>query len=220
MHQFQTDVARLEPYEGGAVLMVQLACPEPSMSDQILGELHQCICHSAIRARADSDSDWAGRTQSIKPMYAFIDSEELERTLRAIKRRLRDRMVAARMAIPYLQKVATGKVPKLPPGIKRLSLNQMSEMVLDDLGMDEAGNVETRVWRQSIPVIHLATAVAVVMDQFETSHEIQISIGDFLTKPGLVRDVLNLAEQYAELIYKIKRPRIPADKLIHIRAVG
>ena len=42
---------------------------------------------------------------------------------------MRDRMVAARMAVPFLQEVELGKRPKLPKSIKRQSLNEMAAFV-------------------------------------------------------------------------------------------
>lgn len=76
-------------------------------------------------------------------------------------------MAAARMAIAYLKEAATGQVPKLPPGIKRLSLNQLSEMVLKDTRERMPENVETRIWGESVPVIHIASAVEVLADIVE-----------------------------------------------------
>jgi len=38
-------------------------------------------------------------------------------------------MVAARMAVPFLQEVELGKRPKLPKSIKRQSLNEMAAFV-------------------------------------------------------------------------------------------
>jgi hypothetical protein len=68
-------------------------------------------------------------------------------------------MIAARMAYPFLKEAESGKLPALPAGLKRFSLNQMAELVLSDAGQADAENVETRIWRPSRPVIHLATAV-------------------------------------------------------------
>ena len=96
----------------------------------------------------------------MKPIHAFRKEKLIGKDLVKLQRRLQGRMAAARMAMAYLKEVATGKPPKLPHGIKRLSLNQLSEMVLEDTRETMAENVEERVWRASLPVIHLAAAMA------------------------------------------------------------
>ncbi len=65
-------------------------------------------------------------------------------SLRQLKRRLRDRMIAAHMAHRFLKEAETGEVPKLPARVKRLSINAMSELVLEDAGYSEPEDVETR----------------------------------------------------------------------------
>src|ERR1700731_3789858 len=59
-------------------------------------------------------------------------------------------MVAARMAVPFLQEVELGKRPKLPKSIKRQSLNEMAAFVAGEAEQSEPQNVESRVWRPSL----------------------------------------------------------------------
>jgi len=87
--------------------------------------------------------------------------------------RLRDRMVAAKIAMPFLQEVELRHLPELPKCVKKLSLNEMCAYVLKDLGISSDENIETRIWWVSLPIIHLATATAVAIDQLE-KHGIQI----------------------------------------------
>jgi hypothetical protein len=89
--------------------------------------------------------------QPIKPVYALRSQCDIDRDLRTLQRRLRDRMIAARMAIGFLKEAVTGEVPKLPANIKRMSVNQMARLVLDDAGYTDPENVETRIWRPSLP---------------------------------------------------------------------
>jgi len=53
-------------------------------------------------------------------------------------------MIAAHMAHRFLKEAETGEVPKLPARVKRLSINAMSELVLEDAGYSEPEDVETR----------------------------------------------------------------------------
>jgi hypothetical protein len=112
-----------------------------------------------LRATYEAAADWAVSPQSVKPIYSFQTQRDCKRNLQTLPRRLRDRMVAARMAYPFLKEAETGETPELPAGIKRLSLNQMAELVLSDIGHADPENVETRIWRPSRSVIHLARSM-------------------------------------------------------------
>jgi hypothetical protein len=61
-------------------------------------------------------------------------------------------MIAGRMAVAFLKEALPGQVLKLPQGLKRLSINQLSRLVLDDTRFTDPHNVETRIWRPSLPV--------------------------------------------------------------------
>ena len=78
----------------------------------------------------------------MRPIYAFRSENEIAKDLRTLERRLRDRMIAARMAVPFLQQVEPGERPKLPKSIKRLSLNEMAAFVAE-----EAEQSEPAQWR-------------------------------------------------------------------------
>jgi hypothetical protein len=60
--------------------------------------------------------------------YALRPQGEIDRDLRTLQRRLRDRMIAGRMAIGFLKEAVTGEIPELPAGIKRMSVNQMAQL--------------------------------------------------------------------------------------------
>jgi hypothetical protein len=100
------------------------------------------------------------RPQQMKPIYALRSQHENDRFLRTLERRVRDRMVAGRMAIGFLQEAMTGEVPAC---LKRLSINGLAQLVLDDVEYTEPENVETRIWRPSLPVIHLASALQLMV---------------------------------------------------------
>ena len=69
--------------------------------------------------------------QPIKPIYAFRLEQDISRDLRTLERRMRDRMIAGRMGIGFLKEAVTGRVPE---GLKRLSINELAELVRDDAG--------------------------------------------------------------------------------------
>jgi hypothetical protein len=97
------DLNRLEVYEAGAFLISLLAYPEESEEDdQRRSGAFTSLCACALRVRAETDPDWATRSQFVKPVYTFQTERDCYRGLRKLPHRLRWRMVAARMAYPFL----------------------------------------------------------------------------------------------------------------------
>jgi len=152
------DFRRITVYEAGASLISVLAYPG-DREEELRASAHASLCHNALRVLCAIEPDWALSPQPIKPIYALRTLRELKQDLRTLQRRLRDRMAAGRMAIGLLQAAvaspATGHQARRP----RLSINQMARLVIDDTGEQIPKNVETRIWRASLPVIHIAAAV-------------------------------------------------------------
>lgn len=214
------DFASLEPYECGARLIAILAQPDKLDDDEAMGRLFASLCHLVLRARLETDDLWARTPQLIKPLYAMRREKDVDRDLRTFKRRLRDRLIAARMAIGFLQEVTAERPFVLPKGIKRLSLNEMAELVSDDLDGAEQNNIETRIWRPSLPVVHIAAAMAVLMDQVQRESGHALTIGDFLINPSLIRLVIDRSNTYADLLLKSSHLMLDARKLVRVKALG
>jgi hypothetical protein len=210
------DFNRLEVYEAGALLVTLLAYPgESKDDDEQRSRVHACLCACTLRARSETDPDWATSPQLVKPIYTLQSERDCVRCLRQLKRRLRDRMVAARMAYPFLREVDTGEAPELPPSVKRLSINAMSELVLEDAGYNEPENVETRIWRPSRPVIHLASAVH---GYLHLHAEIEaLGLAPLLTRRDVIEYVIRSAEHCESLVARSRHLRVNADKLIKLR---
>ena len=142
----------------GASLITLLAYPRER--EEVWAQVHASLCSYALRIRSASEPDQATVPQPIKPIYAFRLEQDISRDLRTLERRMRDRMIAGRMGIGFLKEAVTGRVPE---GLKRLSINELAELVRDDAGYSEPENVEARIWRPSLPVIHFATALQVLL---------------------------------------------------------
>jgi hypothetical protein len=210
------DFNHLEVYEAGALLVTLLAYPGESRHDDgPRSRLHASLCACVLRAPYETDPDWSISPQLAKPVYMLQSKSDCERGLRQLKRRLRDRMIAARMAYPFLKGAENGEVPKLPTSVKRLSINAMSELVLEDAGYSEPENVETRIWRPSRPVIHLASAVHGYL-HLGTEHE-ELGLGLLLTCREVIEYIIRSAEYCEHLVVSSKHLRINADKLIKLR---
>lgn len=142
----QLSFERNEVYECGAALLTILANPQ-EIDEERSGQLYLSLCGKALWLRRWlSPEDCTPIT--VKPEYVFRDPEVIDLDAAYGVKRVGERMVAGRMAIPFLQQAQLGRLPSLPKEIQRLSLNQMAEFVLDDAGQAETGNVEQRIWRR------------------------------------------------------------------------
>jgi len=209
------DLNQLTVYEAGAYIVSLLAYPGKSKrDDEQRSGTHRSLCACLLRARAETDANWATQPQSVKPVYTSQTERECNRGLRTLPRRLHDRMIAARMASPFLREAETGEVPELPPGVKRLSINAMSEVVLEDAGYSDPENVETRIWRPSRPVIHLASAVHDYLHRIGVEH---LGLGGLLMRREVIEHVVRNAEYCEALVRRSNRLHVDADRLVKLR---
>ena len=213
MSLHQIDFNRLQVYEAGALLLTLLAYPDAS--DEMQGNIHLSLCTHALRVRSEIDPDWALLAQPIKPIYALRSQRECNRDLRTLERRMRDRMVAGRMGIAFLREALPGQVPELPAGVKRLSINQLAEFVFDTRFTDPE-NVETRIWRQSLPVIHLASATLVFLNLVEAEAG-PIVLEALLLNRKVIEVVVRTAEYHETLLAQSRHLRFDPERMIRIR---
>jgi hypothetical protein len=208
------DFSKIEVFEAGASLLTLLAYPEAKRGEK-RSELHTSLCALAVRALHPLDTESALRPQAIKPSYAFRNDREIKRDLRTLYRRHRDRMIAGRMAIAFLQK-ARGIKPKVPGTTGRLSINALCALVADDAGYTNSENVETRIWRPSLPIVHVAAAVQVLLHSSPGS----IDAGQLMNSRPLIEWVVREAEEYEQLFARSRFRGIDASRLIKIRLRG
>ena len=207
------DFNRLDVYEAGALLVTLLAYAEAS--DEMRGDVHASLCTHALSVRREIEPDWAIRPQLIKPLYTLRSQSDCNRALRTLERRVRDRMVAGRMTIAFLKQALPGHFFELPTGMKRLSINQLAELVLDDTQFSDPENVETRVWRPSFPVLHLCSAVQVFLSQAE--REIgPVVLETLLLNRKAVELVVRTAE-YHEIVLVQSHLRLDPERMIRVR---
>jgi hypothetical protein len=209
------DFNRIEIYEAGASLVTLLAYPGKG-EEETRPAVHASLCHHALRMKCGSEPGWALSPQPIKPIYALRTPREVNQDLRSLKRRLRDRMAAGRMAIGLLKEAVTGKAAELPAGLTRLSINQMASLVLDDTGNSDLENVKTRIWRQSAPVIHLATAVQVFLQLAEPETG-PLGFETFLLNRAAIECWVRAAKYHETIIAQSCRLRIHPDRLLKVR---
>ncbi len=199
-------------FECGSALLALLAFP--SLPDEERAEIAASLCASHLRAMFEDSGD---PNELVKAKYAFRDVQTIGRDLKTIDRRVRDRMVAAKVAIAFLQG-ALGHRPNLPSSVKRVSLNQLAELVMKEADQSDSENFETRVWRASLPVIHLAAAVAVAINDRERMGEKGASYGNLIADGEFMFNVLTYTKEY-EIIIKNSKLPINAKKLVSVQLV-
>src|SRR5690349_18667897 len=92
----------------------------------------------------------------------------------------------------------------------------MAELVLSDAGQSDAENVETRIWRPSRPVIHLATAVHGYLHLVGPEEEV-LGFAPLMTSRLVIEYIIRNAEYCETLVAKSKRLRIDPDRLVKVR---
>jgi hypothetical protein len=205
----------LEVYEAGALLVTRLAFPGESEAEETQSRVHASLCAYALRARGEIEPEWAVSPQPIKPIYALRSQRDIDRDLRTLERRLRDRMVAARMAIGLLKETLTSPVAERRVGGRR-SIKQMAELVLEDSGYTEPENVETRIWRPSLPVIHLCSAIQVMLQLAEPQTG-PIGLEALLLSRQVIEWVVRAAAYHESLVVQSRRLRVDPDNMVKFR---
>jgi hypothetical protein len=206
-----------EVYECGAMLLAVLAHPADDKDDSRRANTHASLCRHALEFQYRSNpADWSPKP--VKLAYVFRDAKIAGRETKFAAKRLGERLVAARMALPFLQRAELGRVPALPKAINRLSLNEMADFVLGDAGQSDAGNLERRYWAPSRPVIHLAAATAVTGQALKKAGA-QLCLEHLLLCRELVELIVQRAQAYEELIARDQTFPVKAGALIQVRLV-
>jgi len=201
------------PFELGAKLISLLAFPnarEVDLRRRAFEALCAQVVQEACRADPENSASWRARF----PVYAAIDKAEIRRRLRTLKRRLRDRMKAAQMALGYFDEAIRGYLASigeaypdlkseignvevrptpLPAGVARHSLNALARHHHTHGNEEGPHNLEERVWRASLPVIHLAVAMHVLGQHLNIGPD---GFAYRLDDLGLHRNVLQLAQMH------------------------
>ena len=212
---YEINLEKSAIYECGATLLALLAYPQDDEEDSHRASLYASLCALGLRYQCMMDENEITPIL-IKPVHAFRSEQEIAKDLRTLERRLRDRMVAARMAVPFLQEVELGKMPKLPKSIKRLSLNEMAAFVAGEAGQSDSQNVESRVWRPSLRVIHLAVAALIIgTDHVRAGGT--TAMETFLVSQVFIKAVVKEAEVNEERIAKATRLPLDTANLIRVR---
>ncbi|MCB5946041.1 hypothetical protein [Acidocella sp. KAb 2-4] len=228
-------------YLPGARLLAILAYPPASDADQKWRRAELAICRAALLVTQELDPDWAKREQTIIPEHLLYPATDLTKQLDKIATLHRHRLGTAQVAMPMLKqalRVAQGAPAEnrrnatLDSRIQHVLEGEearkewLSEQQLTAEGRfpEDDHNFENRVFRLSLPVLHLAAALAVAIDRSQKEFRrnpaqapasakadiggLQIHTGHLLTEPELVRWIINAAIEYEGLLPLLKKPAI------------
>jgi hypothetical protein len=204
-----------EPFEIGARLMAILAFPSAAEEDAMF-KAADALCANNVRVSCEAIPGRAAGLREIFADYAAIDDKESRRRLRTFRRRLHDRMIASRMSLGFLEQGFTKIEPRLPASMARLSLNELSNLVLSQSRESVAENVEKRAWRETLPVVHIAAAYQWVTRTFggaDAAYGVELQDLDFH------RLVIATAEIHERLVLADRRFGIAPDRLVRLRWV-
>ncbi|HEY0312176.1 MAG TPA: hypothetical protein VGC56_06735 [Allosphingosinicella sp.] len=192
-----------EAFEVAAQLYAVLAFP---------GDQESGPCIAAANALAAQGVRGASpKVRSTWPHYAVFPAAEIRRSLRTLKRRLRDRSWAAWIAFGFLQKSHYKRPAVLPPGMRKMSVGAAARIAGTQTGESDPKNFEKRGWRQSKPVIHLATALARLIEMGEIKQHQDTGTIDFDFEDIKVhRRLVALAGEHAEML--IAHPKCPVSR--------
>ena len=111
----------------------------------------------------------------------------------------------------FLRETLPGQVLGLPPTVKRLSINQLAVLVLEDTQFTDPHNVETRIWRPSRPVVHLASAIQVYLTLREADTP-RIGLETLLLNRAMIESVILGAAYHETLMAQSRHLRFDPRK--------
>lgn len=228
-------------YLPGARLLAILAYPPTSARDHRWHTAERALCRHALHNRQLDNPQWADHEQWIVPAHMTMPLVDMRRELERVKRQHNDRLGAAHVAVPYFQEALSRQSGALPSRRRDITLDARIKRTNDqEADLEEwwtaqganfkrrfptdAHNFEHRVLRPSLPVLHLAVALAVMIDwsqKFLREQEnvfaeperigpggAQLLFGDMLTAPEFARAIVGNAIGYEDLLPHLPKPRI------------
>lgn len=199
-------------YEAAAMFMALLAYPSDRDDEHRLDRTSTAVAHLFLRSNPEGNGAWLNEVGA-KHKHIFPDFD-VDRELKGFMKRLNDHMHAARMGISFLQELELGRTPKLPKVMKRFSLNEWANVDIapDQLaGSKETGNLETRIWRPTLPALHMAIAVQKIL-ALADSHGQTLTFLHFFLDGSLLKIAVNESEIIAGDLKKVTRFKWPYEK--------
>lgn len=161
-----------------------------------------------------------GKSQIPAPLHYISQPEaERNRALRKVDTELKRRRTAARIAKPFLLQVAVETQLNLEAEGQTvpLTIKALSELYQRDAGESEATNVQSRAWRPSFPVLHMAIALEMLVSM-SREEGYALSVFEHTLAPGFAKRMLAVGQGAAKLIVLAPELQGAASQLIRFRA--
>lgn len=229
-------------YLPGARLLATLAYPPATADDRRWHKAELALCRYVLHKRQLDNPLWVNQQQWIVPAHMTMPLVDMNRWLLRIKPRHDDRLGAAHVAVPYFQEALSRQSGASPSRRRNVTLDSRIKRTIDqeaDLaewwavrGIEfiqrfpaDDHNFEQRVFRPSLPVLHLAVALAVMIDWSQKvlkEHTnlvreaecigpgggAQLCFEHLLSTPEFARAIVQNAAEYENLIPHLQKPRI------------
>ena len=183
--QYAFDPTQLEPFEIGAAATVILCWPG-ARQQPVREEMHVKIAALLLRASVGNDDEAQITPRLMKPIYAFRDVERDLDHMERFEQRLASALHVGNLAMPFLRKAHDGADVRFP-GMEALTIASLARAVGDaeDSWVDPA-NFRKRVWQPWLPVVHLAAAARIVLQECRKATGREPEWLAMMTDPALI----------------------------------
>jgi hypothetical protein len=209
------DDQRMEDFEIGSALIALLAVPD-ECELALRQDMFEALCGSAVRAHMTSFPEAVVEARDLWSRFLHIDLKTIRRRLITLERRLRDRMAAAEMVIGHLFEAISGQSAMLPSSVKRMSINELSELVRARTGQADSKRVRRRIYEASKPVLPLATAFLVCARAARADSE--VSVATYPIWDGeLHKLICQISREHERFLLANDRLRIDHNCVVRVR---
>lgn len=201
------DFAVTEPYEIAATLFSLIAYPPTQYKSYKIDLCMMGLITKYLHWKRRTDDTWATSYQKIKPIFLDLKESQFEQIEKKFDETLQVRLNAAFIAKRWLEESSNLHSKKRP------TIQAFIDELADYKGISDIDNLRARVWRNSIPVIHLSMALAKVIDLMQNELKLIPTYFWFFENPNLVKEIIKYAADLKEEILASRIKITSADLL-------
>jgi hypothetical protein len=217
------ELSKLPPFEAAAQLFAVLAYPDDKAARTRFSD---ATCNVMLRRFVAADSTIADTPEAVvRPRYWMMEPKKADLTWdRGIKVLMDERMEAARMASPRWATAVEEETGLPHRGLRNIGHLSTEMLAVVSASLDERrgkntegfnkGNIATRVWKKSRPVLHLCLGMRSAI--FETVPDQSFNPWAFFGVPALTHLVIAKAAAVFERAERVFG--IPTNEMIKVLA--